>query len=64
MSPQVGNWVKEIGDKWGDANYEIVDIADFKLAFVGEGTGEEPGLIAWSEKLSNLDGFVFYYPRI
>ena len=59
VSPQVGNWVKEIADKRGDANYEIVDIADFKLPFVGEGTGKEPGLIAWSEKISSLDGFVF-----
>ncbi|PLR78850.1 NADPH-dependent oxidoreductase [Bacillus sp. V3-13] len=59
VSPQVGNWVKEIADKRGDANYEIVDIADFKLPFLGEGTGNEPGLKAWSEKLSSLDGFVF-----
>lgn len=59
VSPQVGNWVKEIADKRGDANYEIVDIAEFKLPFLGEGTGQEPGLTAWSEKLSSLDGFVF-----
>lgn len=59
LSPQVGNWVKAIADKRGDANYEIVDIADYKLPFLGEGTGKEPGLIAWSEKLSSLDGFVF-----
>lgn len=59
VSPQVGNWIKEIADRRGDANYEIVDIADYKLPFVGEGTGKEPGLIAWSEKLSGLDGFVF-----
>jgi len=59
LSPQVGNWVKEIGDQRGDANYEIVDIADYKLPFYGEGTGSEPGLAAWTEKLSRLDGFVF-----
>ncbi|TDL72093.1 NAD(P)H-dependent oxidoreductase [Rhodococcus qingshengii] len=59
VSPQVGNWVKEIADKRGDANYEIVDIADFKLPFLGEGTGEEPGLKDWSQKISSLDGFVF-----
>lgn len=59
VSPQVGEWVKEIADKRGDANYEIVDIADFKLPFLGEGTGEEPGLKAWGEKLASLDGFVF-----
>ncbi|MBS4193001.1 NAD(P)H-dependent oxidoreductase [Bacillus sp. FJAT-49705] len=59
VSPQVGKWVKEIADKRGDANYEIVDIAEFKLPFFGEGTGKEFGLIAWSEKISSLDGFVF-----
>ncbi|WP_246197429.1 NADPH-dependent FMN reductase [Cytobacillus depressus] len=59
VSPQVGNWVKEVADKREDANYEIVDIADFKLPFFGEGTGEEQGLKAWSEKISSLDGFVF-----
>lgn len=59
VSPQVGEWVKGIADKRGDAEYEIVDIAEFKLPFLGEGTGTEPGLQAWNEKLSSLDGFVF-----
>ncbi|MEH7381189.1 NADPH-dependent FMN reductase [Bacillus sp. JJ1533] len=57
VSPQVGAWVKEIADKRGDANYEIVDIADFKLPFLGE--ADAPGIAAWNEKLANLDGFVF-----
>jgi len=59
VSPQVGEWVKGIADKRQDADYEIVDIADFKLPFLGEGTGAEPGLQAWNEKLAILDGFVF-----
>ncbi|MDF9761542.1 NAD(P)H-dependent FMN reductase [Peribacillus simplex] len=29
------------------------------MPFFGEGTGKEPGLLAWSEELSSLDGFVF-----
>ncbi|MFE4239722.1 NADPH-dependent FMN reductase [Peribacillus butanolivorans] len=58
VSPQVGEWVKGIADKRGDANYEIVDIADFNLPFVFTTAGDEPGLKAWSEKLTNLDGFV------
>ncbi|WP_010676783.1 NADPH-dependent FMN reductase [Bacillus timonensis] len=57
VSPQVGAWVKEIADKRGDANYEIVDIADFKLPFLGE--ADAPGIGAWNEKLASLDGFVF-----
>lgn len=56
VSPQVGEWVKGIADKRGDANYEIVDIAEFKLPFLGEG---DQGVQAWNEKLASLDGFVF-----
>lgn len=59
VSPQVGEWVKKIADGRGDANYEIVDIADFKLPFLGEGTGQEPGIASWNEKIGSLDGFVF-----
>ncbi|WP_299092415.1 NADPH-dependent FMN reductase [uncultured Metabacillus sp.] len=59
VSPQVGEWVKSIADKRGDANYEIVDIADFNLPFLGTTDGTEPGIAAWNEKLSSLDGFVF-----
>lgn len=59
VSPQVGEWVKGIADKRGDANYEIVDIANYNLPFLGTTDGTEPGIAAWNEKLSNLDGFVF-----
>lgn len=57
VSPQVGEWVKGIADKRDDANYEIVDIANYKLPFLGEGTGEEAK--AWAEKINSLDGYVF-----
>src|SRR3954462_13798503 len=57
VSPQVAEWVKGIADKRGDANYEIVDIADFKLPFLGE--ADAPGIAEWNEKLNSLDGFVF-----
>jgi NAD(P)H-dependent FMN reductase len=59
LSPQVGEWVKAQADKRGDANYEIVDIAEFKLPFLGTTDGTEPGIAAWNEKLASLDGFVF-----
>lgn len=59
VSPQVGEWVKKIADGRGDAAYEIVDIADFKLPFLGEGTGQEPGIAKWNETINGLDGFVF-----
>ncbi|MEC1154160.1 NAD(P)H-dependent oxidoreductase [Cytobacillus horneckiae] len=59
VSPQVGKWVKDIADSRGDANYEIIDIADFNLPFLGTTDGTEPGIAAWSDKLASMDGFVF-----
>ncbi|WP_037464834.1 NADPH-dependent FMN reductase [Shimazuella kribbensis] len=62
VSPQVGEWVKALADKRGDATYEIVDIADYKLPFFGE-SGAEAQIQKWSEKLASLDGFVFVTPE-
>jgi NAD(P)H-dependent FMN reductase len=59
LSPQVGEWVKGIAGQRGDANYEIVDIADYALPFFGTTDGTEPGIAAWNQKLASLDGFVF-----
>jgi NAD(P)H-dependent FMN reductase len=59
VSPQVGEWVKGIADGRGDADYEIVDISDYNLPFLGTTDGTEPGIAAWNQKLASLDGFVF-----
>lgn len=59
VSPQVGAWVKEIADKRGDANYTIIDIADYKLPLLGEPGGDASGAAAWSEVIAKQDGFVF-----
>ncbi|AIQ11683.1 NADPH-dependent FMN reductase [Paenibacillus durus] len=58
LSPQVGEWIKHIADQRGDANYEIVDIADYKLPLLGEADAAAQAA-AWNEKLASLDGFVF-----
>src|SRR5690606_9184368 len=59
VSPQVGAWVKENADKRGDALYEIVVIADFKLPLFGTTLMYDPGSSARIQELSKLDGFVF-----
>lgn len=59
VSPQVGAWVKEIADKRDDANYTIIDIADYKLPLLGEPGGDTSGVAAWSEAVAKQDGFVF-----
>lgn len=59
VSPQVAAWVKELADKRGDANYTIIDIADYKLPFLGEAGADASGAAAWSEVIAAQDGFVF-----
>jgi NAD(P)H-dependent FMN reductase len=59
VSPQVAAWVKEIADKRGDANYTIIDIADYKLPLLGEAGGDVSGVKGWSESVAAQDGFVF-----
>lgn len=59
LSPQVGNWVKELADKRDDANYTIIDIADYKLPMLGEIGGDASGAAGWSEAVAAQDGFVF-----
>ncbi|MGE7667628.1 NADPH-dependent FMN reductase [Ureibacillus composti] len=59
VSPQVGAWVKELADKRGDAEYEIIDIADFKLPFLGEAGADNSGIAAWGQAVGSCDGFVF-----
>ncbi|MEL3959915.1 NADPH-dependent FMN reductase [Lysinibacillus endophyticus] len=59
VSPQVGTWVKELAEKRGDANYIIIDIADYKLPFLGEPGGDTSGVAAWSEAVAKQDGFIF-----
>lgn len=59
LSPQVGAWVKEIADKRDDANYTVIDIADYKLPLLGEAGKDASGAAAWSEIIGQQDGFVF-----
>lgn len=59
VSPQVGEWVKEVAEKRGDAAYEVIDIADFKLPLLGEEGGDTSGAAAWAKSIDGCDGFVF-----
>jgi NAD(P)H-dependent FMN reductase len=58
VSPQVGKWVLEQANLRNDANYEIVDIKEFKLPLLGESADLAPEL-KWQAKLATLDGFIF-----
>ena len=65
QSLEVAQWVKSIADRRSDAEFEVVDIADFDLPVWQEamppsmGASENPVAQAWSQKMTEFDGYVF-----
>jgi NAD(P)H-dependent FMN reductase len=65
----VARWVLDIAKQRSDAEYELVDIADYNLPHLDEamppsmGRYEQPHTKAWAEKIGSFDGFVFVTPE-
>jgi NAD(P)H-dependent FMN reductase len=65
QSRLVADWVKAQADTRGDADYEVLDIADYDLPLWQETTfpvmGQPAGASAqaWSQAVAGCDGFVF-----
>jgi len=65
VGDQVAKWVAEHANRLGDAQYEVVDIADAELPLLDEavpasaGRYEHDHTRAWAEKIDQFDGFVF-----
>ena len=65
----VSKWVYEFAKTRNDAEYEVVDIADFNLPLLDEpvpplmGKYQNPHTQAWSAKIDAFDGFVFVTPE-
>lgn len=63
----VSKWVFDFAVNRNDeaVEYEIVDLADYKLPFLGaEATDAELAAVkAWSEKMASFDGYVFVTPE-
>ncbi|MFE2088600.1 NADPH-dependent FMN reductase [Streptomyces sp. NPDC059460] len=65
----VANWVYDIARQRTDAEYELVDIAEYKLPHLDEaappsmGQYTQPHTLAWSEKIASFDGYVFVTPE-
>jgi NAD(P)H-dependent FMN reductase len=63
----IGEWAYEIARKRGDAEFELVDLADFHLPLLDEPEQAsqakrnytKPHTRAWSEKIDSFDGFLF-----
>ena len=67
---QVAKWVLENAQKRNDAQYELVDIADYNLPLYDEPVPPsmsdqyaKPHTQKWSQKIASLDAFVFVTPE-
>lgn len=58
VSEDVGNWVLSKTQEFKDAAFEIIDINDYNLPFLGT-SEDQSGVQKWNEKLTELDGFIF-----
>ena len=69
MAPAVAQWVLENAQNRADAEYELVDIADFDLPLLDEayppamGRYEKEHTKKWAEKIASFDGFIFVTPE-
>ncbi|MFF4895939.1 NADPH-dependent FMN reductase [Streptomyces sp. NPDC001068] len=60
----VARWVYDIASQRTDAEFEIVDLLDYKLPLLDEvypaslGNYTQPHTQAWAEKIGSLDGFI------
>src|SRR5690625_3845190 len=62
QSFSVAKWLLDFATKRNDGNtYELVDLKDYDLPILGIEPTEDQGasIKAWSEKINELDGFVF-----
>jgi NAD(P)H-dependent FMN reductase len=65
----VARWVYDIAAKRGDAEFELVDIADYNLPHLDEamppslGQYSQPHTIQWAEKIASFDAYVFVTPE-
>jgi NAD(P)H-dependent FMN reductase len=65
----VAHWVYEIARKREDAEFELVDLQDFKLPLLDEpmppslGQYSNPHTKAWAARIASFDAFVFVTPE-
>ena len=65
----IARWVLDVARKRGDAEYELVDIAEYDLPHLDEpmppslGQYTKPHTKAWAAKIDSFDGFVFVTPE-
>src|SRR5690625_210934 len=62
----VAKWMMDFADKRNDAQYELVDLANYNLPLLGSANAQsdaERQIKAWSEKMASFDGYIFVTPE-
>jgi NAD(P)H-dependent FMN reductase len=65
----VSKWMYDFATKRNDADYELVDLVDYKLPFLGEELPADrqdaanTAIKSWSDKMASFDGFIFVAPE-
>src|SRR5690349_6716333 len=69
VGDQVAKWVLEHAAERSDAEFELVDLADFALPHLDEAVPPSMGQYAqahtkaWAEKVDSFDGYIFVTPE-
>ncbi|MFJ9999814.1 NADPH-dependent FMN reductase [Streptomyces werraensis] len=65
----VARWVLDVATERGDAEYELVDLLDYKLPHLDEalppsmGQYSQPHTQEWARKIASFDGFIMVTPE-
>ena len=65
----VAKWIVDFATKRNDAEYELVDLVEYKLPFLGaelpvaDQEEANAAIKAWSEKIASFDGYIFITPE-
>ncbi len=69
VGASVANWVYDLARKRTDAEFELVDLLDYRLPHLDEpalpsmGKYSQDHTKAWAQKIASLDAFVFVTPE-
>src|SRR5690606_13315100 len=67
--PAVAQWVYEFARKRSDAQFELIDIADYNLPLLDEPAPASMGQYSkehtkkWAAKIAEFDGYIFVTPE-
>ena len=69
FGPEIANWINNLAQSHGGAEFELVDIAEYNLPLLDEpelpamGNYQNEHTKKWASKIAEFDGFIFITPE-